>query len=200
MYQDFVVDIPEEVRGPVKMAYVHTLAHDILLIYNLVCAIFCMFIDADAISDLILACIFCPFLAIINFLIYRRLYNAGRTGSSLSYGLFIAGTVAEIIIGVIAVVGWNGSGFMGIRWCIKAFKESKFVGGMTLINAILWGVFTGFCVFMFIRIRVEFKKAGGMEALRAQAVEKATLGAVKAAKENPEAAKEIGKAAFSSYN
>ena len=169
-----------------------------MLIYNIVCAIACMVaVSAEAIGDLILGCVYLPFLGAMFFLVYRRLYKAAKSGSSLSYFLFYIGFTVEIVIAILAVIGLSRSGFMGIVWAVKSFGKdgNKSVGWMCLFNAILWGLSTAFMIYLWIHTRVNFQQAGGIKAMRKQAVEKATLGAIKTAKEHPDAAKKAGKAA-----
>ena len=167
-----------------------------VIIYNVVCAITCMIVvSAEAIGDLILACVYIPFLGAMFFLVYRRLYKAAKSGSSLSYFAFFVGYTVQIIISILATIGLKRSGFMGIVWTVSGFAENKAAGVMCLINSILWGVSSGLCIYLWIHTRVNFKQAGGLDAVRKQAVEKATLGAIKAAKENPDLAKKAGKAA-----
>jgi len=197
VYQNFSEEIPAVVRLRVRMAYIRFLVFLVILLYNLVCAIACLACGAEAIGDIILACIYLPFLTGLAFFVYRRLYKAAKSGNSLSYFLFFIGFTVEILIGIAAVVGVPKSGLMGIGWTIKAFGKDgdKNVGCMCLINAILWGINVGFMIYLWIHIRVNFQQAGGIKAMRKQALEKATFGAVKAAKEHPDAAKKVGQAA-----
>jgi len=203
-YFDFKAEIPDILRPRCRMAYYHFLATLILLIYNIVCAIACMVtVSAEAIGDTILACVYLPFLGAMYFIVFRRLYKACKSGSSLSYFLFFIGFTIEIIIAIIALVGPERGGFMGIIWCINAFKDgresssvsSTSVGYMCLIDAILWGCSVAFMIYLWIHTRVNFQQAGGIKAMRKQALEKATFGVVKAARDHPDAAKKVGKAA-----
>jgi len=198
VYQNFSEEIPDIVRLRVRMVYYHFLASLIVLLYNVVCAISCMVaVSASAIGDLILACVYIPFLGALYFFVFRRLYKAAKSGQSLSYFLFFIGFTVEIVIAIIALVGPQKGGFMGILWTVEAFGEegNKTVGFMCLVDAILWGVSAGFMIYLWIHIRVNFQQAGGIKAMRQQALEKATFGVVKAAKEHPDAAKKVGKAA-----
>jgi len=198
VYQNFSEEIPDCVRMRVRFCYWHFLGTLVLLIYNVVCAISCMVaVSASAIGDLILACVYIPFLGALHFFVFRRLYKAAKAGNSLSYFLFFIGFTIEIIIAIVALVGPKQGGFMGILWTIEAFGEEgdKNVGFMCLVDSILWGVSAGFMIYLWIHVRVNFTQAGGIEAMRKQALEKATLGVVKAAKEHPDAAKKVGKAA-----
>jgi len=199
VYQNFKEEIPDIVRTRVRMAYIHFLASLVLLLYNVVCAIACMVaVSASAIGDLILACVYIPFLGAMFFFVYRRLYKAAKSGQSLSYFLFFIGFTVEILIAILALIGPQRSGFMGIMWTVEAFDEkegNKSVGFMCLIDAILWGVSAGFMIYLWIHTRVNFQQAGGIKAMRKQALEKATFGVVKAAKDHPDAAKKVGEAA-----
>jgi len=197
-YLDFKAEIPDLLRPRVRMLYIHFLATLVLLIYNLVCAISCMVaVSASAIGDLILACIYIPFLGAMNFIAFRRLYKACKSGSSLSFFLFYIIFTLEIIIAIVAVVGPKQGGLMGIIWTVEAFGEkgNKAVGFMCLVNSILWGISAGFMIYLWIHTRVNFQQAGGIKAMRKQALEKATFGVVKVAKDHPDAAKKVGKAA-----
>jgi len=201
-YMDFDAEIPDLLRTRTRMAYYHFLITLVLLIYNIVCAIACLVaVKTDpvgaAVGDLILACIYLPFIGAMFFIVFRRLYKACKTGSSLSYFLFFIGFTIEIIIVIIALVGPQRSGFMGIIWTISAFGEdgNQAVGFMCLVNSILFGCSAGFMIYLWIHTRVNFQQAGGIKEMRKQAVEKATMGAIKAAKEHPDAAKKVGKAA-----
>ena len=170
----------------------------VVLLYNVVCAIACMVaVSAEAIGDLILACVYIPFLGAMFFFVFRRLYKASKSGSSLSYFLFYIFFTIEIIIAILAVIGPKRSGLMGIIWTVEAFGEdgNKSVGIMCVINSILWLLSAGFMIYLWIHTRVNFQKAGGIKAMRKQAVEKATFGVVKAAKDHPDAAKKVGEAA-----
>ena len=152
----------------------------------------------DAIGDLILACVYIPFLAAMFFFVYRRLYKAAKSGSSLSYFLFYIFFTIEILIAILAVVGPKRSGLMGIIWTVAAFDKedgNKTVGFMCLVNSILWLASAGFMIYLWIHTRVNFSQAGGIKAMRKQALEKATFGVVKAAKDHPDAAKKVGEAA-----
>jgi len=198
-YINFKEEIPDILRTRVRMAYIHFLATFVLLIYNIVCAISTLIaVEASAIGDLILSCVYLPFLSGLFFIVFRRLYKACKSGSSLSYFLFFIGFTIEIIIGIIAVVGPKQGGFMGIIWTVAAFKKDEgnnAVGIMCLVNSILWLASVGFMIYLWIHTRVNFSQAGGIKAVRKQAMEKATFGVVKAAKEHPDAAKKVGKAA-----
>jgi len=201
-YIDFEAEIPEILRTRTKMAYVHFIVSIVIFIYNIVCAIACLVAVATeppgaAIGDLILACIYLPFLSAMFFIVFRRLYKACKSGSSLSYFMFFIGFTIEIIICIIALVGPQRSGFMGIIWTVSAFSENgnQAVGFMCLVNSILFGASAGFMIYLWIHTRVNFQQAGGIKEMRKQAVEKATMGAIKAAKEHPDAAKKVGKAA-----
>ena len=170
----------------------------IVLLYNLICAIACMVaVSAEAIGDMILAIVYIPFLGAMFFFVYRRLYKAAKSGSSLSYFLFYVFFTIEIVIAILAVVGPKRSGLMGIIWTVEAFGEegNKSVGFMCVVNAILWLISAGFMIYLWIHTRVNFSRAGGIKAMRKQAVEKATFGVVKAAKDHPDAAKKVGEAA-----
>jgi len=198
-YLDFNAEIPEILRTRCRMAYYHFLITLVLLIYNLICAISCMVaVSAEAIGDMILACVYLPFLGSMFFIVFRRLYKACKSGSSLSYFLFFIGFTIEIIITIIAVVGPKRGGLMGIIWTVASFDEengNRAVGFMCLVNSILWGASAGFMIYLWIHTRVNFQQAGGIKAMRKQALEKATFGVVKAAKDHPDAAKKVGKAA-----
>jgi len=201
-YLDFDAEIPEILRTRTRMAYYHFLITLILLIYNIVCTIACLVAVKTnpvgaAVGDLILACIYLPFLGAMFFIVFRRLYKACKSGSSLSYFLFFIGFTIEIIITIVALVGPQRGGFMGIIWTVAAFSEdgNQAVGFMCLVNCILWGASAGFMIYLWIHTRVNFQQAGGIKAMRKQALEKATFGVVKAAKEHPDAAKKVGKAA-----
>jgi len=197
-YLDFKAEIPDLLRPRCRMVYYHFMVTLVVLIYNIVCAIACMVaVSAEAIGDLILACVFLPFLGAMYFIVFRRLYKACKSGSSLSYFLFFIGFTIEIILAIVALVGPKKGGFMGIIWTVAAFGEdgNKAVGFMCLVDAILWGCSAGFMIYLWIHIRVNFQQAGGIKAMRKQALEKATFGVVKAAKEHPDAAKKVGKAA-----
>jgi len=197
IYQNFTEEIPAGIRLRVRMAYIRFLVFLVILLYNLVCAIACLACGAEAVGDIILACIYIPFLTGLSFFVYRRLYKAAKAGNSLSYFLFFIGFTVEIIIGIVAVIGLPKSGLMGIGWTIKAFGKdgNKNVGIMCLINSILWGLSVGFMIYLWIHTRVNFQQAGGIKAMRKQALEKATFGVVKAAKDHPDAAKKVGQAA-----
>jgi len=197
VYQNFTEEIPPIVRTRVRMVYFHFLGFLVLLLYNLVCAIACLAVDAVAVGDIILAAIYIPFLGGLCFFVFRRLYKAAKAGSSLSYFLFFIGFTIEILIGILAVVGPKRSGLIGILWTIDAFGDdgNKSVGFMGLINTLIWIASVSFMIYLWIHIRVNFKQAGGLKAMRKEAIEKGTLGAVKVAKEHPDAAKQAGKAA-----
>jgi len=203
VYQNFTEEIPDVMRTRVRMVYIHFLVTLVMLLYNLVCAIACAcVVDSKAIGDLILASVYIPFLGAMFFFVFRRLYKAAKSARSLSYFLFFIGFTVEILISIIAIVGLKKGGFMGIMWTIDAFsqKESEgtgnsAVGFMCLVNSILWGVSCGFMIYLWIHIRVNFQQAGGIKAMRKQALEKATFGVVKAAKDHPDAAKKVGQAA-----
>ena len=95
-----------------------------VIIYNVVCAITCMIVvSAEAIGDLILACVYIPFLGAMFFLVYRRLYKAAKSGSSLSYFGFFVGYTVQIIISILATIGLKRSGFMGIVWTVSGFAR-----------------------------------------------------------------------------
>jgi len=197
VYQNFTEEIPAVVRLRVRMVYVLFLVYLVLLLYNLVCGIACLAVDVKALGDMLLAIVYMPFLGGMDFFVYRRLYKAAKSGSSLSYFLFFIGFTIEILLGILAVVGIPNSGFMCVMWTIEAFGDdgNKSVGFMCLINSIVWVATVAFRIYLWIHIRVNFQQAGGIKAMRKQAVEKATLGAVKAAKEHPDAAKKVGQAA-----
>jgi len=198
VYQNFSEEIPDIVRTRVRLAYYHFLVMLVVLLYNVVCAVACMVaVSAEAIGDLILACVYIPFLGAMFFFVFRRLYKASKSGSSLSYFLFYIFFTIEIIIAILAVIGPKRSGLMGIIWTVEAFGEegNKSVGIMCVINSILWLLSAGFMIYLWIHTRVNFQKAGGIKAMRKQAVEKATFGVVKAAKDHPDAAKKVGEAA-----
>jgi len=199
VYQNFSEEIPDVVRTRVRMAYWHFLASLIVLLYNLVCAVSCLIgLGPEAIGDLILACVFIPFLGAMFFFVYRRLYKAAKSGSSLSYFLFFIFFTIEILIAILAVVGPKRSGLMGIIWTVAAFDKeegNQTVGFMCLVNSILWAASAGFMIYLWIHTRVNFSQAGGIKAMRKQALEKATFGVVKAAKDHPDAAKKVGDAA-----
>jgi len=127
----------------------------------------------------------------------QKMQQASKSGSSLSYFLFYIFFTIEIIIAILAVIGPKRSGLMGIIWTVEAFGEegNKSVGIMCVINSILWLLSAGFMIYLWIHTRVNFQKAGGIKAMRKQAVEKATFGVVKAAKDHPDAAKKVGEAA-----
>jgi len=198
-YIDFQAEIPDILRTRVRMAYAHFIVSLVLLLYNVVCALATLFaVDGSAIGDVILSCVYLPFLGGLNFIVFRRLYKACKSGSSLSYFLFFIGFTIEIIVGILAVVGPKQSGFMGIIWTVAGFKEetgNKAVGVMCLVNSILWLLSVAFMIYLWIHTRVNFQQAGGIKAMRKQALEKATFGVVKAAKDHPDAAKKVGKAA-----
>jgi len=200
VYMDFQAEIPDILRTRCRMAYIHFLVQLVILIYNIVCAAACLSVEAAAIGDLILACVYLPFLGAMFFIVFRRLYKACKSGSSLSYFLFFIGFTIEIIIAIIAVVGPKRGGLIGIIWTVAAFstdedgESHKSVGFMCLVNSILWGLSAGFMIYLWIHTRVNFRQAGGIKAVRKQAVEKATFGVVKAAKEHPDAAKNVATA------
>jgi len=197
VYMNFREEIPDELRPRVRMAYIHFIVTLVILLYNVICAAACMAVDATAIGDLILACVYVPFLGAMFFIVFRRLYKASKSGSSLSYFLFYIGFTIEIIIAIVATVGPPKGGLIGIIWTVQAFKaeDKQSVGFMCLVCSILWGANAGFMIYLWIHTRVSFKRAGGLKAVRKQAVEKATFGVVKAAKEHPDAAKKVGQAA-----
>jgi len=197
VYMNFREEIPDELRGRVRMSYIHFLVSLVILLYNVVCAAACIAVDAAAIGDLILACVYVPFLGAMIFIVFRRLYKASKSGRSLSYFLFYVGFTIEIIIGIVAIVGPPKGGLIGIMWTVAAFnaENKKCVGFMCLVNSIIWIADTVFMIYLWIHTRVSFKRAGGLKAVRKQAVEKATFGVVKAAKEHPDAAKKVGEAA-----
>jgi len=197
VYINFEEDIPEILRVRVELVFYHLYVTLGLLVLNIACTIGLLWVDGDAFHDLIQACIYAPLILIMDFLVFRQLYKAARLGKSLAYFVFFIGFTIEIIVGVIAVIGAKGSGFGGLIWCIKAFGKdgNKAVGVMCLINFILWGLSTAFCIYTWIHTRVNFHQAGGLEALKRQAAEAAAHGAVNFARENPDLVKKAGTAA-----
>lgn len=172
-------------------------AQGILLLFNMLCGLAVMFgADVSALGDMIVACVMVVVVSALAFFGYRQLYKAARTGSSLAYGVFMACMVVEIVVGALAALGWPGTGFLGIKRAVEMFaKKKKAVGFMCLADGLLWAAATAVGVFLLIRIRVNFARAGGMKAFKAQAAERATTGAINFAKEHPDAAKKAGKAA-----
>jgi len=197
VYQNFELDIPVEVRSRVKMTYYHMFAVTGMVLYNMFCGICTLFgYGAKALGDMIISCILVVIVPCLVFFTYRRLYKASRVGSSLAYGIFLGGMILEIIVDCVGALGWNGSGFLGIKWCCDLFaEECKVTGGMCVINSILWIISGIFDVFLFITVRNSFHKAGGMQAFKAQAASRATKGVVDFVKEHPDEAKKAGKAA-----
>jgi len=195
VYQDFEVDIPQEVRARVKMTYYHMFAVAVMVLYNMLCGIVVLIVAA-ALGDFIVACVLVVIVVALVFFTYRRLYKASRVGSSLAYGIFLAGMIIEIIIDIVGALGWSGTGFYGIKWCCDLFRDgNKGTGIMCVINAILWILSALFDIFLFFDVRHNFNKAGGMKALKQQAASRATTGVINFVKEHPDEAKKAGKAA-----
>jgi len=195
VYQNFEEDIPEEVRSRVKLTYYHMFAVAILSLYNMFCGLVALIVDG-AFGDMITACVLVLIINLLVFFTYRRLYEASRVGSSLAYGIFLLGMIAEFIIDVAGAIGWKGSGFFGIRWATVLFDdECKATGIMCIVGGIMWILSGLFDAFLFIIVRNSFSKAGGMKAFKEQASKRAAKGAVDFIREHPEEAKKAGKAA-----
>ena len=186
VYQNFD-DVPAGLRRLVKCVYFNWMVDEVILLYNLVCALAVTFAgNAGAIGDIILAVIYLFGWSFLSFFIYRRLYKATISGKSLKYFMFFAGFAVQIVFDGFGVAGLRGSGFMGIFWTIKAFQENTFAGFMCLACAILWGLTMAFCIYVWIHVRVIYKDAGGLRATKKEASKRATEKAVDFAKENPE--------------
>jgi len=194
VYQDFEVDIPEAVRSRVKLTYYHMFAILILLLYNMLCGVFALILDA-MLGDMIISCFLVIFVSCIVFFTYRRLYNASRVGSSLSYGIFLVGMIVEIIIDILGAIGWGSSGFLGIKNGIDLIKdECKLTGIMCIAGGVAWILSFLFDVFLFITVRNSFNAAGGLKAFRKQAVSETGKAVVGFVREHPEEAKKAGQA------
>jgi hypothetical protein len=163
-------ELPDAIRPRVRMCYLHWICTIVLLVYNLACAIAMVAGDSTAIADLIISIIYIPLWTVLAFLIYRSLYRAARTSRSLTFLLFFVFFGVQILVHVAAVVGWNKSGFLGLKWMIDAFADShKTAGFMCLANFLLWALSVCFCVYLWIHVRIDFKRAGGLKAAGKQA-------------------------------
>lgn len=202
VYQNFD-DVPTGLQRLVKCTYFNWMAGEVILVYNLICALAVTFAgNSSAISDIILAAIYVAGWTFLSFFIYRRLYKATISGKSLKYFMFFAGFAAQIVFDGFGVAGLKGSGFMGVFWTISAFGKNTVAGFMCLACAILWGLTMAFCIYIWIHVRVVYKDAGGLRATKKEASERAAEKAVDFAKENPDvvmdAATTGAKAAMSS--
>jgi len=196
VYQNFELDIPDALRSRVKLTYYHMFAVVILLLYNMACGLFAMFAYfKEFLGSMIVSCILVVVMTALVFFTYRRLYKASRVGSSLAYGFFLGGMIVELLFDISAAVGWQGSGFLGFESAIVLYQEDhSVVGTMCIINGCLWALSLIFDIFLFITVRNSFKKAGGLKALRKEAVDKTGNAIVGLVKEHPDEAKEAGRA------
>ena len=186
VYQNFN-EVPSGLRRLVRCVYFNWMAGEVILLYNLVCSLAVVFSgEASAMGDVILAAIYVVGWSFLSFFIYRRLYKASISGKSLKYFMFFAGFAVQIVFDGFGVVGIRGSGFMGVFWTIKAFGDNGFAGFMCLACALLWGLTMAFCIYVWIHVRVVYKKAGGLTATKKEASKAATEKAVGFAKENPD--------------
>lgn len=186
VYQNFN-DVPTRLLKFVKFVYFNWMAGEVILLYNVVCALAVTFAgDSGAIGDIILSAIYLCGWSFLSFFIYRRLYKASISGKSLKYFFFFAGFAVQIVFNGFGVAGLRGSGFMGVFWTIHAFKDNTFAGFMCMACAILWGLTFAFCIYIWIHLRVVYKEAGGLKATKEEASEKATEKAVGFAKDNPD--------------
>jgi len=198
VFQDFELDIPLAVRSRVRMTYYHLFAVMILLLLNMLCGIVTFFSDIKRLGDLILSCFWVVVVTLLVFFTYRKLYDASRIGSSLSYGIFLVGMFFEFLFDLSAATGFSGSGFLGI-WSgvLLLADDHKTAAAMNILNGCLWVLSFVFDIFLFIAVRKSFNDAGGLKAFRKQAVEESGKAVVGFIKDHPDQAKKAGKAAVS---
>jgi len=136
----------------------------IVMVWNLV-AMTAALATESAIGDFILAIVYIILWLPICFLTYRRLYNAARKGSALGYWLFFFFKAWEVIALIFAGLGVRGSGMAGLIWMIHAFSENghghKITGIFCLIGCALWWLSALAGAYLWVRLRVYYRNAGG---------------------------------------
>jgi len=184
---------PETVRL-VRMAYGGWIAAYVLLGINIIVLLATLIQEGGgkAIGDFVLSIVFFILLPIIWFLIYRILYRAARKTKPALYIVYWIFFVLVILSHAFFVVGFPGTGAGGIFYMFQEFSNGHVASGvMLLISTVLWGVLAAFCILIFIYSRVQYSRAGGLEAAKKN-VKDATVSAVR---ENPDLVKKGVKAA-----
>ena len=185
--QDIKTDIPSELRMIVRLVFFHWFYTVIFLFFNMITGLAAMITNVgDYLGSFIGSLIWLILWSPVCFMFYRFLYKAAWKKRSVSYVIFFAGAIAQIIMSAFAATGLTDSGLLGLIQMIDLLKSNKGVGIMALVNSLGFILNIIFLVIVCIRLRIAFKKAGGVQAAKDQAVEEAVGAAVETAKENPE--------------
>eukprot|EP01111_Echinosteliopsis_oligospora_P012248 TRINITY_DN4173_c0_g1_i1.p1 TRINITY_DN4173_c0_g1~~TRINITY_DN4173_c0_g1_i1.p1 ORF type:complete len:293 (-),score=87.42 TRINITY_DN4173_c0_g1_i1:120-998(-) len=182
-------------RVVARLAWISWYSSIFLLLWNIVAMASILATRTAAGGDFVLAVIYLFLWLTLEFLVYRTLYNALRTGKALRYWLyFICGGI-NILAHIFAGIGLRGSGMGGLLWMIWLFANahgSKVVntaGILCLVDMILFFLWAVCATYIWIRTQRVYVRRGGNRAATAQAGQVA----VNAAANNPDVVLEAGK-------
>lgn len=160
-YHSIKNDIPNEVKGTIKLAYTFYLLSVLAITWNLIAMLFKLGLDdtASVGSDIASSLIY--FVAVPYLLwkmVYKVLYNSVRKDKSYKFMFFFLMNLIWIAVLIMAFLGGDGSGFAGISSTTEAMKQNKTIGLILLIATILFGInIIGWIVVLY-NARQIFKK------------------------------------------
>ena len=155
------------------MLWLHT-DFFLLIWYNLACAIgVIIMVNKTIVSELILSCIYVPFLSVFYFLIYRRLYKAMRVYNIHAYYAYCFGFIFTLGVSIVGTVGPKMSGFMGFLWAEAASGKSTHpddyphvtMCSMCYANGVLFAISSAFQLYDFLHVYIALTCEGGMRTL-----------------------------------
>ena len=156
------------------------------LLFNFACCTALTFGNYAALRDMVAAAAYAPLLSVGAFLVFRALYSAARTAKTLPFFLFYCGLAVETAVCLSGMLGWGGSGFAGLFWCVEClFKGRVFVASLCIMDVVLWTAHLTFCLFMWFSLKTDFDALGGLRMARREAAEKTTFGLFAATTNEP---------------
>lgn len=166
--QDINGDIPDEdLRALVRRAYWKWYYLLLCLTWNLVamCGVLAV---AGSAGDFILAIVYLFLWTALAFWGYRMFYNAARKRSTSYFFIWFFFAGFQVLVYIFWGLGLKNSGMAGFLWMIALFqKNSKgttIVGIFCLIGCVLWWLMAVLTVYLWIHVRVVYKKLGGRRA------------------------------------
>ncbi|XP_073677767.1 secretory carrier-associated membrane protein 3 [Garra rufa] len=158
-YQDINVEISQSFQRTVTTMYYYWMFTACTLLFNLISslAMFC----ADPINGVGFG------LAILWFLLftpcsfvcwYRPVYKAFRSDSSFNFFAFFFIFFAQLVLYVIMTIGIPGWGFSGWIVSLAALTKNKAVGGIMIINAVLFTAQAAMGVVLLKRVHSMYRQ------------------------------------------